>query len=225
LLSSQNQIYVKKAIVGQPYEKKIAYRQNEGNKPNDALDLIRIMFAFNIDEDSIKQPIQAYSSKAQVLKDYLSEYDDNNNNSYKKLALLLPEITKLYDQIELDMPAAYLKSNDNGQFGRIKGVDATGGKTKYLNEKLKYQISTGLLYPILGSFRALIEIDGDSYKWKVDPLEVWKNTSAKLVANTIAMSRQLGNNPQSAGKSSTLWFQNYDSVDSAKIKSLYLSKK
>ena len=41
--------------------------------------------------------------------------------------------------------------------------------------------------------------------------------SLKLVNNTIEMSRQLGNNPQSAGKSATLWSQNFDAVNTAKM--------
>ncbi len=31
------------------------------------------------------------------------------------------------------------------------------------------------------------------------------------------MSRSLGNNPQSAGKSTQLWSQNYDAVNSVKL--------
>lgn len=53
---------------------------------------------------------------------------------------------------------------------------------------------------------------------EIDPIKIWKKTGAKLVANTISMSRQLGNNPQSAGKSSTLWSQNFDTINTAKMK-------
>lgn len=35
--------------------------------------------------------------------------------------------------------------------------------------------------------------------------------------NTIEMSRSLGNNPQSAGKNSSLWAQNYDAVNTKKL--------
>ena len=112
-----------------------------------------------------------------------------------------------------------------GSFGRIKGVDAKGGTAKYSGAPLKYLISAGLIFPILGGFRALIQDNGDTYSWTVDPLKVWKSVGLKLVTNTISMSRQLGNNPQSAGKSTTLWSQNYDTVDTAKIKALYRSGK
>ena len=219
--------FVKQAIKNEPFKNDIAYKQNEQDKSIDAVDLIRLMFAMNISkykEDSIKQPIQAYSGKAQVLKDYLNEYN-TPNNPYEKLAVLLPEITKLYDRIEAEMPEAYLKVNSGGQFGRIKGVDAKGGSTKYSKNKIKYQISTGLIFPILAGFRALIEDDNNSsYHWAIDPIKVWNKISSKLVSNTISMSRQLGNNPQSAGKSITLWSQNYDTVEAAKIKFLYLDK-
>ncbi|AVK61499.1 hypothetical protein C5Z25_06830 [Lactobacillus sp. CBA3605] len=224
--------FVKNAIKKEAFKKRIAYKQNEADKDIDAVDLVRLMFAMNLKryaEGSFKQPIQAYSGKAQVLKDYLSEYDraekkEKSDNPYEKLAVLLPEITKLYDRIEIDMPSVYRKANNNGQFGRIKGVDTKGGKTKYSEEKLDYQISTGLIFPILGGFRALIEDDGDSFKWAVDPLEVWTKVAPKMVSNTISMSRQLGNNPQSAGKSIPLWAQNYDTVATEKIKLLYVKR-
>ncbi|MFC6163979.1 AIPR family protein [Lactiplantibacillus dongliensis] len=221
--------FVKNAIANEPFKDNIAYKQNESDKDIDAVDLIRLMFAMNFKkygEDSLKQPIQAYSGKAQVLKDYLNEFDkaqkaQHPNNPYEKLALLLPDIAKLYDRIEMDMPKVYRESTAGGQFGRIKGVDTKGGFTKYSHEKLDYQISTGLIFPILGGFRALITEDGE---WSVDPLKVWKNVSPKMVSNTISMSRQLGNNPQSAGKSITLWAQNYDTVETAKIKLTYTRK-
>lgn len=222
--------FVKQAIVNEPFKDDIAYKQNESDKDIDAVDLVRLMFAMNIKrygENSLKQPIQAYSGKAQVLKDYLYEYDkaqlsDKPDNPYEKLAVLLPTITRLYDRIEIDMHDLYIKANGgSGSFGRIKGVDTKGGKTKYSGETIDYQVSTGLIFPILGGFRALIKDDGDSYSWIADPLKIWDSVGIKLVTNTISMSRQLGNNPQSAGKSTTLWSQNYDTIDTAKIKALY----
>lgn len=221
--------FVKKAIANEPFKDNIAYKQNESDKDIDAVDLIRLMFALNFKkygENSTNQPIQAYSGKSQVLKDYLNEYDkaqqdEKYRNPYKKLAALLPQIAKVYDQIEKDMPEAYRASNDGGQFGRIKGVDVKNGKTKYFGETISYQISTGLILPILGGFRALINDDEDKCSWAIDPFEIWKAVAPKLVSNTISMSRQLGNNPQSAGKSITLWSQNYDTIETAKIKALY----
>ena len=51
----------------------------------------------------------------------------------------------------------------------------------------------------------------------MDPFKVWGKIKGKLVNNTVEMSRQLGNNPQSTGKSNALWSQNYDAVSKAQL--------
>ena len=73
---------------------------------------------------------------------------------------------------------------------------------------------------ILINLQALVKESENGLRWEVDPLTILDSIKTKLVNNTIEMSRQLGNNPQSAGKSSTLWSQNYDAVNTAKLQIL-----
>lgn len=216
--------FVKQSIKNEPYSEKIAYRENE-DKELDTVDLVRLMFAFNIkkyNKDSNSQPIQAYSGKAQVLKDYLKSYDDEakgQENVYRKIAPLLPEITKLYDCIELEMKDGYKYNDSKKVFGSIKGVETKedGTHTKYYNSPNRYQITQGFIFPILSAFRALLRENGNEIIWEVDPFKVWGKIKGKLVNNTVEMSRQLGNNPQSTGKSNALWSQNYDAVSKAQL--------
>lgn len=216
--------FVKKSIENETYSNDIAYRENE-DKRLDTVDLVRLMYAFNVFKykDGNAQPIQAYSGKAQVLKDYLANYEKktkSGRNDYEYIAPLLPEIIKIYDKVELEMLDGYKEVNPKGAFGRIKGVDRKekGTLTKYFQNKTDYQITQGFIYPIVAAFRALIEVgEDDSLKWTVDPLKVWDDIKGKLVNNTVEMSRQLGHNPQSAGKSSALWLQNYDAINTAKL--------
>ncbi|MBY8910027.1 AIPR family protein [Salinicoccus roseus] len=216
--------FVKEALKNEDYANDIAYREND-DKRLDTIDLVRLMYSFNAFKyaGSNSQPIQAYSGKAQVLKDYLKNYDHqgDHRNDYEYIAPLLPTITKLYDQIEIDMRQAYLDNNPKGAFGKVKGIDSKKTKpikSKFYQHDLDYQITQGFIFPILASFRALVEIKEDNHlEWAVDPFKVWQKIKAKLVNNTIEMSRQLGHNPQSTGKSSALWVQNYDAVTSAKL--------
>src|SRR5699024_8749639 len=94
---------VKRRITNETSVDDIAYRDNE-DKRLDTVDLIRLMFTFNVFKfaEGATQPIQAYSGKAQVLKDYLANYDKKNSeeNQYEYIAPLLPTIIKLYDRIE-----------------------------------------------------------------------------------------------------------------------------
>lgn len=212
--------FVKEALAFEPYKNDISYRENESDKLLDSVDFVRLMYCFNVfkfPDDSTKQPIAAYSGKAQVLKDYLADF--GKRETYTKIAPLLPEITKLYDVIEGEMPTAYLEVTPGGLFGRIKGVDVKEREmaTKFYQKPMNHQISQGLIFPIIAAFRALITEKEGELVWEVNPLEVWNKLRGKLVNNTIEMSRQLGNNPQSAGKSGTLWSQNLDAVNSVKL--------
>lgn len=231
--------FVKDSIVNTPFYNRIAYKQNDNSneKTIDSLDILRLMFSLNTykyPDGSIKQPIQAYSGKSQVLKDYLKDFN-KKDNPYEKIAHLLPDIAKLYDVIEKESSETYNSYTDGGKFGLVKGVEVNkkplnskyyyysdiNNNNKISNDKLNYSISQGLLFPILGSFRSLIIEKNGKFEWAVNPFDIWNNVKVKLVSNTIEMSRQLGNNPQSAGKSSTLWTQNYDAVNTEKIKIMY----
>lgn len=212
--------FVKASLSSEPYKDDISYRENENDKRLDSVDFVRLMYCFNVFRfpiDSNKQPIAAYSGKAQVLKDYLNDY--GVRDTYTKIAPLLPVIAQLYDLIEKEMPEAYLEVTPGGQFGRVKGVDRkeNGIFTKFYQWRMNYQISQGLIFPIIAAFRGLVTEENESLTWEVDPLKVWDRIKSKLVNNTIEMSRQLGNNPQSAGKSATLWSQNLDAVNTAKL--------
>ena len=212
--------FIKVAIKNESYSNDISYRENE-DKRLDSVDLVKLLFAFNIyryPKDSTTQPIPAYSGKAQVLKDYLESYGSSDNPS-TKIAPLLPKITELYDTIEQDIGDAYRLNTKNGKFGKVKGVDSktNGFKSKFYQKNMNYQISQGLIFPIISSFRALLEENNNNLEWAIDPITVWNKVKGKLVNNTIEMSRSLGNNPQSAGKNPSLWSQNYDAVNTSKL--------
>lgn len=212
--------FVKEAIKNEPYANNISYRENE-DKDLDSVDLVRLMFAFNVfkyPNTSTSQPLSAYTSKAMVLKDYLNKYD-SSNNEYTQIALILPKIIRLYNVIEKEMADAYKDVNPKGSFGKVKGIEVKNNNytTKYFNQPNSYQISQGFIFPILAAFRALLDEEKGTLYWSVDPIDVWKKVRGKLVSNTINMSRTLGNNPQSTGKNSNLWSQNFDAVNMAKM--------
>jgi len=209
---------VKDSIKDQPYADKIAFKENS-EEPIELADILTLMFMYNIKKFPSKDtmPVQAYSSKAMTIKDYLGNYEefkDSINNPYYKMKPVIIDIIKIADTIETEMGAKYREKLPNGAYGSITGVDNTPGISKFLNRTTSYKTSKGLMYPIIGAFRALLEEDKDSgfYKWKVDPFDIWNKTGATLVQDTIERSRSFKNNPQSAGKDVGLWRQNYQTV-------------
>ena len=75
--------FVKDGIKNESYKDNVAFKDNE-NKPILVADLLRLMFAFNIKRfpDDVQPPIQAYSGKATVFKDYKNEYDKDFLQKY-----------------------------------------------------------------------------------------------------------------------------------------------
>lgn len=209
---------VKDSIKDQPYANKIAYKENS-EEPIDLSDILTIMFMYNLDrfpnKDSL--PVQAYSSKAVAIKDYLKNYEDYKDtidNPYYKMKPIITKIIEIADTIEVEMGAKYREKATNGSYGAVTGVESAASNSKFLIRPMNHKTSKGLLYPIIGAFRALLEEDKETgfYKWKVDPLEIWNKTGATLVQDTIERSRSFKNNPQSAGKDVGLWRQNYQTV-------------
>ena len=77
-------------------------------------------------------------------------------------------------------------------------------KTKYYKNNTDYITPNGFLFPILGAFRALIDVDSEGYYcWKKDPFRVLDKVGSDLMETTVDTSRTLGNNPNATGKKKT----------------------
>lgn len=207
---------IKESLSDEPYADKIAYRENE-EAPIDISDILSLMYMFNIEKFTGKDtlPIQSYSAKASTLRSYLKEYDEHGatpENPYYKMKDILPDIIELADEIEITMADKYREKTANGSFGKIRGVDSVKRKSFYFFRDTSYRISKGLLYPIIGAFRSLLEEKNGKYTWKKDPIEMWNKVGATLVDDTVGRSRSFNNNPNAAGKDVGLWRQNYQTV-------------
>lgn len=208
---------VKDSIKDEPYANKIAYKEN-AEEPIDLADILTLMFMYNLKKFPGKDsmPVQAYSSKAMAIKDYLGNFEEHekniNENPYFKMKPIISDIIKLADTIEVEMSKKYREKVPKGAYGSVTGVESTPTNSKFLDIPMDHKTSKGLMYPIIGAFRALAEEDNGNYKWKVDPFEIWDKTGATLVQDTIERSRSFKNNPQSAGKDVGLWRQNYQTV-------------
>lgn len=125
----------------------------------------------------------------------LETKDWNENGEY------MVDIIKLYEMLEKNIGDYYKEGNSGAKYGRVKGVAThQEGKPPYLSKfyqtRIKYISPNGFLLPILGAFRALVEIGEDgNYRWKKDPYIIMDSVGSTLVNTTIEMSRQLGNNP------------------------------
>ena len=209
---------IKDAFRNERFFGDISYKQNDV-KRIDVADILAVLNLFNIDKyptDKLSpMPINSYSSKKSCTDFYIEEHKKHENdqtaNPYYKMKDIMPQIAKLYDELERRMPEFY-KGEATGvkKYGSITGVSMVKpGKEKYKSKFYEYEMDysspNGFLYPILGAFRALVVEKNGKYEWLSDPIALLNELGNSLVASTIQMSRDLGNNPNATGKNSNLW--------------------
>lgn len=207
---------IKESLEGMPFFNRISFKQNQITRDEDtnralkmidARDIVSIICMFNIEKySSTNHPTKAYSSKQAMLAEYL-----DNPEHYRKFVNVVPDIFDLYEAIETEFAAAY---NENGRmYGRkpYAGYKEGNpvGKSKFGQNELYYKIPDGLLYPILASFRALLELDEETgkYRWMngKDPIDVWNKHKTGITRSVMDLANSLGDKPTVFGKDPSLW--------------------
>ena len=149
------------------------------------------------------QPIQCYSGKEASLKKFLKQKD--REKMLLNMQNIIGDIFALYEEIENTFPK---KASDIGKrYGTRKyskfNNDNVVGYSLFERKELKYMIPRGLMYPLVGAFRSLIEIDNaGKYYWKKNPIDIWNNIGSKLVA--IILDEKM-ENPDALAKNQNLW--------------------
>lgn len=215
---------IKEAIKGQPYESVVRFKDNTGEI--DVREVICLLhpFNFHLYGDGQAQPTQMYRGKEQCLKGYLREVAKSGQltkpDGYAAVVHLLPDFLRLHDFIIEHMPQLY---NSQGlRFGRRREI------TCVLDEKSKpraiyplrftyekgdpkkvpYGIPKGLVFPIFAGFRALLRAPQDGKRmWRVDPFDFFMRNGGEIVKTVMDLSETAGQNPNSVGKSTTIWKQ------------------
>lgn len=220
---------------GQHYLERIEFRQNqmraakkedqekaEEAKPQnwvDVREVISILNMFNLTLYSntnlnSTQPIQSFSGKEVGLKRFLQAGLDKNatdeecrrarDKLLRQMAPIIPDIISLWDHIECHFTEA--TSQINKRYGARKYSKGLKPKAMFSNSELKYVIPKGIMYPLVGSFRALARIDSQgNYYWAVNPFQAWEDMKATLATFVMDTSEELANNPANVGRSTNLW--------------------
>ena len=209
---------IKDAFKNEIFFNDISYKQNDVKKI-EVSDILAILNLFNIDKYPTNKlspmPINSYNSKKSCSDYYIEEHkkhsDNQKENPFYKMKNIMPDITRLHDMLEKRMPEFY-KGDSVGvkKYGSITGVTMVKAgkpkyKTKFYEYEMDYSTPNGFIYPILGAFRALVIEKNGLYEWLSNPFLILEELGSNLVASTIQMSRDLGNNPNATGKNSNLW--------------------
>lgn len=217
---------IKEAFNDVYFSSRIQYKMNEHYNdadiiPIDVREVIAILIMFSQEIYPYKtsqgilsesQPIQCYSGKETSLKKFLylsSSYEPkqklNREKMIKSMQPIVNDIFNLWEEIECSF--AVVSNSVGKRYGTRKYSRYDSGNTvgqSYFGQKdLQYIVPKGLLYPLVGSFRALIQINSDGqYYWKKNPLNVWNAIGQKLVSIVLDEKTE---NPDVIAKNSNLW--------------------
>lgn len=210
--------FIKDFLVAEPFADSIAYKENDDEREIDISYVISMLFMFNLNRLSSKDsaPVQACSGVQSCMKDFLNTYKEHENNitnnPYYKQKNIIVDLFKLHDMLQKNIGIYYQQYFSNGRYGQVKGVTATNTKTTFYKESSDYLSPKGFIFPILGSFRALLVEKNGFYEWVRDPFDYLDKIGKELVGETIERHRSLGNAPGNVGKDSNHWKQLYRRV-------------
>lgn len=215
--------WIKDLFEDESYENKISYKENK-NLEMDIRELIAIMTLFNIDYYPLdgtgdnSHPKYSYSSKAKCLNMY-----EDDQDSYKKMRLILKDILKLHDIIKLEGPIFHNAAGGHaGRLGYVETRERTKEKLIFTEKETKMFLSKGALYPLLAAFRWFIKENSQNglYEWKTkngfdDILNMWNQYGERLMSSIQNTYDAVGKNPNSLGKSTITWTSVYSELLSA----------
>lgn len=211
---------IKDILKNEPYANRIAYKETEldedgSRKDIDIKEILSYLICFDREGfGDNAHPVIAYSGKSAVLK-----YAESNRDRLQKYLPLLPEILVLRDEIYEQMPSAW---NDiGGKFGALEGVNRKkqdSVELPFKNTATSYAIPSSFVYPILASFRALVEVADNGCSWKASPVSFFNKHKSELVGRLVEQALVF-RNPNKLGKEKTVWQSCYDYVVLTSLKS------
>lgn len=218
---------IKIAFKDVEFSNRIQYKMNEHYNEEDIYtidvrEIISILLMFSQEVYPFKnakgmltetQPIQCYSGKEASLRKFL--YFGGNDEKKQKIARehmiknmepIIKDVFELWETIESSFANVSNKAGKRYGTRKYAKYDSNNvvGSTFFGQKPLQYIIPKGLMYPLVGAFRALIQLNDEegSYYWKIAPLDVWEAIGQKLV--TIILDEKT-ENPDVIAKNSNLW--------------------
>ena len=130
--------------------------------------LYPIMGPQGISGDS--QPVQSYTGKEVSLKRFLNQGKETREEILKKMQPIIGDIFRLWDTIEREFPEMVQKSKHyygSKKYSKYNRGEVVG-QTMFQQSDIKYLVPKGILYPVVGAFRALVKVDPETgfYGWK-----------------------------------------------------------
>lgn len=204
--------WIKDLLAGEPYFRKIAFREFEADAAYDVRDIIVLLEMFNIFDypnDGEEHPTKTYNNKGDVLDRYLEDAEKNNGAKYKALAPILKDILRLHDHISMTAPGIHNKGG--GKAGKLAFVEKKmrgEWEFHFVGGKSEYRLNRAALFPMLGAFRWMVKRTASGVEWRGgfdQVINIWEQSASELMRATQATSDEFGRKLTALGKSRNHW--------------------
>ena len=115
----------------------------------------------------------------------------------------------MFEIIEKELPSK-VKKRKYGSLPFSGSENDKRNKSTFENSQLKYQVPKSLVFPLLNSFRPLLNKNGDD--WIYDPKKMWSEKGEDLSSQLIESLKTFANNPNAVGKNTGIWRTLYTTV-------------
>ena len=203
--------WLKDELRNEEYFASIAWSENE-RAPYDVRDVLCAITCFNTvsyPNTGSAHPVVTYDNKPVVLSSFEEDFKSNLGRTYQRIRPIVRDILALHDRIQLEFPKLYERTDQSAP-ELIEKAKKKPYEFVFLRTRSTERLARGALYPILAAFRWMVEDDPETeaVRWRGGfdkVLERWHETGARLVAQTMDKSREVGRNPDAIGKSASHW--------------------
>lgn len=202
------------APFGPSFVERVVWKTNqdvpEGSTEVPVKLLIHLLALMNtrLYKPGVKVANEVYVRSGVVVREF-GEAEGEDSAFYDKLAHLLPEFIKLYDQIYKVLP------EDNPAFPWADGkppADRKRRKTAFTTPLLartcSSKVSGAFIWPVFSAFRLLLEEDGSGgLRFKTDPVAFFEEKKAELSSTIQTTFESQGRVVQQVGKATDAWIR------------------
>jgi hypothetical protein len=217
---------IRKALDGQSYANKIAYKQGDLGSTS-IKEIIQYIELLNLTRyTNKKHPVRVYTSSGASEEDFVGDWrDDSSANAkvYLEQAIEnLPEILVISDRIrKLILESPKYKNMGEKKYG-TKDKPATrfsAGTTecRFTGDLLDGTVFKGFLFPVIAAMRANLEIINGRWHWRLPIDDLLASGSSCPINNVIQQPINLyksGIITEKVGKTDAAYQQAYDQMAS-----------
>ena len=201
------------------FSNRISYKMNEhyneGITPIDVREIIALIVMFsqtlypykNVDGTlNDQQPIQCYTGKEATLKRFVNLEKIDREQMLNNMKNIIPDIFKIWEYVETQYSELSQKAGKrytSRKYSKYNEKEIVS-KSVFEEKNMHYIVPKGMIYPIVGAFRALIKINPETheYAWTKNIDLMLDKMTSKLVG--IVLDEKT-DNPDVIGKNANLW--------------------